>query len=118
MSPTIVLDPSHEPFLVLGAAGGPTIITAVAQVILNVVDQHMSLADAMYAPRVHDQAWPDSLEFERGGLTTSAEDSLRQMGHHLDPVGSLTNVNALMRDGRGGWVGVFEPRATGEAAGY
>ena len=118
MSPTVVLDPKGKLFMVVGAAGGPTIITGVAQVILNVIDQHMSLADAMYAPRMHDQAWPDAITFERGGFTTTAADSLQHMGHHLDPTGSLTDVNALMRDARGGWVGVYEPRATGEAAGY
>jgi gamma-glutamyltranspeptidase/glutathione hydrolase len=118
MSPTIVLDPQGKLFMVVGAAGGPTIITGVAQVILNVIDHRMSLADAMFAPRVHDQAWPDSLTYERGGLTTTAMDSLERMGHRLRPIGGLTNVNAVMRNGASGWVGVYEPRSTGEAAGY
>lgn len=118
MSPTIVLDPQGKLFMVVGAAGGPTIITGVTQVILNVIDQHMSLADAMYAPRMHDQAWPDSITYERGGFTQTAIDSLERMGHHLHAVSALTNVNALMRDGQGGWAGVVEPRSTGEAAGY
>ena len=48
--------------------GGPTIITGTSQVILNVVDQHMSLADAMRAPRLHHQALPDTLRYETGGL--------------------------------------------------
>ncbi|MDQ6635967.1 MAG: gamma-glutamyltransferase family protein, partial [Gemmatimonadota bacterium] len=100
-----------------GAAGGPTIITGVAQVILNVIDHHMSLPDAMAAPRIHHQAWPDSIRYERGGLTAAVADSLRRMGHGLWQTGSLTNVNGIMKVSRG-YVGVFEPRASGGAVGY
>ena len=117
MSPTIVLDPSGQVLLVAGAAGGPTIISGTTQVILNVLDHRMSLADAMRAPRLHHQALPDSLTYERGGLSTTATDSLRAMGHALRPVGSLVNVNAVMRV-RGGWEGVSEPRSVGAALGY
>lgn len=118
MSPTIVLDPNGKLMMVVGAAGGPTIITGVTQVILNVIDQHMSLPDAMFAPRVHDQAWPDVLTYETGGLSQSAMDSLTAMGHKLRATNALTNVNALMRGPDGRWVGVYEPRATGAAVGY
>ena len=118
MSPTIVLDRNGRLMLVLGGAGGPTIITGVTQVILNVIDQHMSLPDAMFAPRVHDQAWPDQLEYEAGGLSQSAMDSLTAMGHKLRATSALTNVNAVMRGPDGRWVGVYEPRATGAAVGY
>lgn len=118
MSPTIVLDRDGKLLLVVGAAGGPTIITGVTQVILNVIDQHMSLADAMYAPRMHHQALPDSLTYEAGGLTQSASDSLVAMGYALRKIGGLTNVNAVMRAPGGNLVGVFEPRSTGGAVGY
>ena len=117
MSPTIVLDPAGQLLLVVGAAGGPTIITGTSQVILNVVDHRMSLADAMRAPRVHHQALPDSLTYEEGGLSPAAMDSLRAMGHALRPVRALVNVNAVMRV-KGGYEGVSEPRASGGAAGY
>ncbi|MEP6690912.1 MAG: gamma-glutamyltransferase [Gemmatimonadaceae bacterium] len=118
MSPTIVLDPSGTLLLVVGAAGGPTIITGVTQVVLNVIDHHMNLADAMYAPRVHHQAWPDSLTYEANGLSHAAMDSLEAMGHHLKKISGLTNVNAVMRAPGGGWVGVYEPRSSGGAIGY
>ncbi|MDQ2890808.1 MAG: gamma-glutamyltransferase [Gemmatimonadota bacterium] len=118
MSPTIVLDPSGRLMMVVGAAGGPTIITGVAQVILNVIDQHMSLPDAMFAPRMHEQAWPDEITYEAGGISRSAMDSLSAMGHKLSATTALTNVNALMRAPDGKWVGVYEPRSTGAAVGY
>ncbi|MEO8945389.1 MAG: gamma-glutamyltransferase [Gemmatimonadaceae bacterium] len=118
MAPTIVLDRSGRLMMVVGAAGGPTIITGVIQVILNVIDQHMSLPDAMFAPRIHDQAWPDELTYEAGGLSQRAMDSLTAMGYKLNAVRSLTDVNALLRRADGRWVGVYEPRSTGGAVGY
>jgi gamma-glutamyltranspeptidase/glutathione hydrolase len=117
MSPTIVLGPDGRALMVVGAAGGPTIITSVTEVILDVIDQHMSLADAMYAPRIHHQAWPDSLTYERGGLSQPTIDSLTAMGHRLRSIGSLANANAILRSARG-WEGVVEPRSTGGAVGY
>lgn len=117
MSPTIVLDPAGQVLLVAGAAGGPTIITGTTQVILNVIQNRMNLADAMRAPRVHHQALPDSLTFENGGLSPAVADSLRAMGHALRPIRALVNVNAIMRV-KGGWEGVPEPRRSGKASGF
>jgi gamma-glutamyltranspeptidase/glutathione hydrolase len=117
MSPTIVLDPSGNVLLVVGAAGGPTIISGTMQVILNVVEHRMSLADAMRAPRMHHQAWPDSIRYEAAGFPPAVADSLRRMGHGLYDTRSLTNVNAIMRV-RGGWHGVSEPRGVGAAIGF
>jgi gamma-glutamyltranspeptidase/glutathione hydrolase len=117
MSPTIVLDPRGHLFLVAGAAGGPRIITATTQLILDVIDNRMTLADAMQAPRVHHQAWPDSLLYERGGLTPAAMSALQSMGHRLAPTGAIANANALMRV-QGGYEGMSEPRASGGAVGY
>jgi gamma-glutamyltranspeptidase/glutathione hydrolase len=117
MAPTIVLDTAGRVLLVVGAAGGPTIITSVAQVILNVVDHGMSLADAMRAPRLHHQALPDAIRYEEGGLAAAVEDSLRAMGYTLQPVRSIANVNAVMRV-PGGWEGAVEPRRGGHPLGY
>jgi gamma-glutamyltranspeptidase / glutathione hydrolase len=83
MSPTIVPDPSGEVLLVVGGAGGPMILTGTLQMILNVIDHRMSWSNAMHAPRLHHQAWPDSLMYETGALHGSARDSLVAMGHAL-----------------------------------
>ncbi|WP_043581044.1 gamma-glutamyltransferase [Gemmatimonas phototrophica] len=117
MSPTIVLDPQNQVLLVVGAAGGPTIITGTNQVILNVIEHRMSLGDAMRAPRVHHQALPDSLTFEAGGIRPAVLDSLRGFGHGMRELRSLVNVNAIMRV-KGGWEGLPEPRRSGGAVGY
>jgi gamma-glutamyltranspeptidase/glutathione hydrolase len=112
MSPTVVLDPQGKLLLVVGAAGGPRIITATSQVILNVIQNHMTLADAMRAPRLHHQALPDTIRFETNGLTPAVVDSLKAMGWGIAPVGGGANVNAIMR-AQGGWVAVTEPRDRG-----
>jgi gamma-glutamyltranspeptidase/glutathione hydrolase len=112
MSPTIVTDRSGSLLLVVGAAGGPRIITATSQVILNVIQNHMTLADAMRAPRLHHQALPDTIRFETAGLTPAVVDSLRAMGWAVEAVRASANVNAIMRS-TGGWVAVTEPRDRG-----
>ena len=117
MSPTIVLDPAGDLLLVVGARGGPRIITATSQIILNVIDHRMSLADAMSAPRIHHQALPDSLRFERRGLTQGTVDSLTAMGYGMSPSGGVGTAHGVMRV-KGGWEGFVDPRSTGLAAGY
>ena len=117
MSPTIVLDPAGQLLLVIGGRGGPRIITATSQVILNVIDHRMTLADAMSAPRIHHQALPDSVRFERRGLWPATLDTLVSMGYGLSPVGGIAQTHGVMRV-PGGWEGFVDPRASGGAAGY
>jgi gamma-glutamyltranspeptidase/glutathione hydrolase len=116
MSPTIVLDPQGKLLLVTGAAGGPTIITTTMQVILDVIEFHMSLSDAMHAPRLHHQGLPDRLDYEPNGLTVAVQDSLKAMGHALG-TRQLATANSIMRVGNG-LEGVGEPRSGGVAVGY
>jgi gamma-glutamyltranspeptidase/glutathione hydrolase len=117
MSPTIVLDRRGKLLLVAGSRGGPRIITSTTQVILNVLDYRMSLADAMSAPRLHHQALPDTLRIEPRGITPAVNDSLHAMGYQTYFGGGIGLVNALMRV-RGGYEGVTDPRGSGGAAGF
>ena len=117
MSPTIVLDPAGDVLLVLGSRGGPRIITSTSQVILNVLDHRMTLADAMSAPRAHHQAQPDTLRYERDGLTPNVMTALAGMGHRLATYPSPGLVIAIMRV-RDGWEGMIDPRSTGKAQGH
>src|SRR5258708_7160009 len=79
-----VLDREGQLLLVVGTPGGPTIITTVAQVILDVLDQGMTLSDAVAAPRIHHQALPDVIRYERGGLSDGTVAALRGMGHKVE----------------------------------
>jgi len=117
MSPTIVTDPSGAPFLVLGGRGGSRIISSTAQVIIDAIDYHMSLADAMAAPRLHHQGLPDSLRVDPGGFEPATLDSLRAMGYGIARGGASGTCTAIMRTSAG-WAGVVDPRTTGGASGY
>jgi gamma-glutamyltranspeptidase/glutathione hydrolase len=117
MSPTIVLDKDGSVLLVVGAAGGPRIITTTTQIILNVIEHNMSLADAMRAPRIHHQSLPDAINYEDGAFSPAVLDSLKAFGHTLTRSGGLANANGIMRV-NGGWIGVREPRGAGRAVGY
>jgi gamma-glutamyltranspeptidase / glutathione hydrolase len=117
MSPTIVLDRDGSLLLVVGSRGGPRIITSTSQVILNVLDQHMVLSDAVSAPRIHHQALPDTLSYERGGLTPAVVDSLKAMGYGVAPSGGVGLINAIMKV-RGGFEGMSDPRSSGRPVGY
>jgi gamma-glutamyltranspeptidase/glutathione hydrolase len=118
MSPTIVLDPKGNLLLVTGARGGPRIISATSQIILNVIDHRMSLADAMSAPRLHHQALPDSIRLEAGGFGPAVIARLRAMGHYVYELNSgIASASSVMRV-NGGYEGLGDPRSHGGAAGF
>jgi gamma-glutamyltranspeptidase/glutathione hydrolase len=118
MSPTIVLDPKGNLLLVTGARGGPRIISATTQLILNVIDHRMSLADAMSAPRLHHQALPDSIRLEGGGFDPAVIARLRAMGHYVYELSSgIASAASVMRV-KGGYEGMDDPRSRGGAAGF
>ena len=117
MTPTIVVAPDGTPLLATGGAGGSRISTVVTQVVLHVLAQRMSMPDAMTFPRIHHQAWPDTLRVETNGFSRAVLDSLRAMGHSVATVDSQVNVMSMMRV-KGKWQGVPEPRREGGAVGH
>src|SRR6266700_4977313 len=118
MTPSIVLDSAGNLQMVVGTPGGPTIITSVAQVILNVLDQNMSLSDAVAAPRIHHQALPDQTYYEHGGLSDATVRALEAMGHKMEERRGRSGIIAAIQKTAGGWVGVADPRYAGGALGY
>ena len=117
MTPSIVLDPKDQLYLVVGTPGGPRIITMVYHVISNVIDHGMSLPDAVAAPRMHHQALPDVVRLERGGFTPATIADLRARGHVVEEGGYSGDVEAIIRTGDG-WEGVSDPRYGGGGAAY
>jgi gamma-glutamyltranspeptidase / glutathione hydrolase len=117
MVPTIVLK-DGKPFLVLGAPGGSFIITAVLQVMLNVIDFGMNIQDAIDFPRIHHQWKPDSLGLERG-ISPDTIALLKKAGYPIEeakPV-VIARVEAILLSD--GWLqGGHDERGTGKAAGY
>ena len=113
MSPTIVLD-GRRPELVVGGSGGPTIISAVFQVVLGVTAGELSLRDAVEAPRIHDQALP-VLAVE-AGIDPATRAVLERIGHRLTVIPAIGAVSAvgLARDGTA--VAAGDPRKDAGAA--
>lgn len=116
MSPTIVLSSEGNPFLSVGAAGGPTIITQTVLAIVGVVDLGMSLGEALAQPRFHNQWFPETLRMEKRMPTEIAE-QLEARGHKIQPVGGIGVSQAVGRDGDE-LVGAHDPRVSGKAAGW
>ena len=116
MAPTIVLDGAGRLSMVLGAPGGASIITTVFQVISNVLDHRMSLAEAVVAPRVHHQHLPDRIDAEPSGLPQDVAAALRTMGHDVEertePWG---DVQAIRVEQDGTLEGVADARRGGTA---
>jgi gamma-glutamyltranspeptidase/glutathione hydrolase len=113
MTPTIVLK-DGKPVLVTGSPGGSRIISAVMQVIINVLDYHMDVAAAVAAPRVHHQWLPDEVRAEYG-FSDDTLAALRAKGHRvIQPLG-LTSANSIAVTDKG-LLGAPDPRSRGAAA--
>lgn len=118
MTPTIV-EKDGALFMVLGTPGGSTIITAVAQTLLNVTAYGMSLADAVHAPRFHHQWLPDAILHEPDAMDTTTRKQLEAMGHTLQEVKSMSVVKALKVEADGGISAAADWRnADDDVAGY
>jgi gamma-glutamyltranspeptidase/glutathione hydrolase len=93
MSPTIVLK-DGKPFIVTGSPGGSRIITAVLQVILNVIDRKLPIAEAVAAPRIHNQWMPDEVVVERG-FSPELVRALQARGHDVREDIPRTSANSI-----------------------
>jgi gamma-glutamyltranspeptidase / glutathione hydrolase len=94
MSPTIILQ-GDRPELILGAAGGPRIISATLQTIINVLDFHMPVKEAVEAPRIHHQWIPEEINAE-AKLAPETKKSLERRGHTVKERTSLGVVQAIL----------------------
>ena len=113
MSPTIVLK-DGKPVLVTGTPGGSRIISAVLQVVVDVLDYNMDVAAAVAAPRVHHQWMPDEVRVERG-FSDEVLAELRAKGHKvIEPLGQ-TSANSITVTPNG-LLGAPDPRTRGAAA--
>lgn len=103
MTPTLV-ERDGKLWMSVGTPGGSTIITAVAQTILNVYEFGLSMQQSVDAPRFHHQWLPDLLVFEPEGFPESLKDSLRARGYILNEdytpiIGKVDGIRVLP-DGR------------------
>lgn len=103
MTPTIV-EKDDKLWLVVGSPGGSTIITAVAQTILNTYEFDMSMQEAVNAPRFHHQWLPDFIVFEPNGFSTDIKTELKSKGYFINedrtPILGKVDAIRVLPDGR------------------
>jgi gamma-glutamyltranspeptidase/glutathione hydrolase len=116
MSPTVV-QKDGKPVLVIGAAGGPTIITQVLLGIIGVIDFEKTPAQALAAPRFHHQWRPDAVRIE-SSVPEAIRAELERRGHKLNVVPAMGVTQAISRAADGSFTGAADPRVAGSAAGF
>jgi gamma-glutamyltranspeptidase/glutathione hydrolase len=116
MTPTIVLQ-DGKPLLVTGSPGGSRIITAVLQIVTNVIDFQMPIADAVTAPRLHQQWQPEETLVEPG-FDPAVLAALKARGHTITLTRPATAANSIEVTADG-YVGAADTRTRGAlAAGF
>tara|TARA_X000000950_G_scaffold119374_1_gene149618 strand:- start:4534 stop:6204 length:1671 start_codon:yes stop_codon:yes gene_type:complete len=96
MTPTI-LEKNGQLFMVVGTPGGSTIITAVFQTILNVIEFEMSIEESVNASRFHHQWYPDEIKLEKViSKDSSLIRDLKFLNHRLNFVNSMNRVDAIL----------------------
>lgn len=115
MTPTIIVKDGKAVFA-LGAAGGPKIITATTQVLLNLVDRKRTPTAAVQAPRLHHQWLPNVLDLEPR-LYRDLRDPLTAFGHKIQERNGNAVTQAVSRSPDGLQAG-SDPRKGGRPAGW
>jgi gamma-glutamyltranspeptidase / glutathione hydrolase len=113
MTPTIVLR-NGRPVLITGSPGGSRIITVVLQIVLNVIDHRMSVAQAVHAPRIHHQWVPDEVVVE-ASLPSATVKALEARGHQISRRPLTTSANSIAMTPKGP-VGAADSRTRGALA--
>lgn len=115
MAPTVLISPDGTERIVVGASGGPFIITATLQVILNLVDFGLDPSEAVAAPRIHHQ-WQPQLVFVEKELGSDTRALLEARGHVLKQLDPFSSVQVI-RWTQGQAEGASDPRKGGWPAG-
>jgi gamma-glutamyltranspeptidase / glutathione hydrolase len=116
MAPTVVLK-DGKPFLITGSPGGSRIISAVLQVVVNVIDRGMDIGAAVSAPRLHHQWMPDFV-YAEPGFPDDVVAALAARGDTVMVRKMTTSANSIAVT-PSGFAGAADPRTRGAlAAGY
>lgn len=120
MTPTIVLRKDGTLWFALGARGGPRIITAVLQTVINMIDHDMNIQQAMDAPRIHHQWFPDEILSEPFGMSPDTRNILEKLGHKFtEKTGYVASATGIaIEENTGVRLGAIDARSDGEAIGY
>jgi gamma-glutamyltranspeptidase/glutathione hydrolase len=112
MSPTVVLDPAGQPVLVVGASGGPRIITGTLEVLLAVLEGGHSAQEAVALPRYHHQWLPPRVRVD-DDLPQATVQALERCGHEVGGPAPAAAVQVVRRLPSGRLEGASDPRKGG-----
>lgn len=115
MSPTILISPDGSERIIVGASGGPLIISSTLQVILNIIDFGLAPAQANSRGRIHHQWVPEKL-FVDDEIPNDVRATLEQMGHTLSSMPLNASVQVIHCTGNTCAAG-SDPRKGGVPAG-
>ena len=110
--PTIVMK-DGKPWIVTGTPGGSTIITSVVQVLVNVIDHGMNIAEATHQPRIYQGA-SDTLRVEPN-FNPDTVAALKAMGHPITSDETMGSEQSIMIE-KGLFLGAADPRRPGALA--
>lgn len=99
MTPTIIAE-SGKPLFTAGSPGGKTIINTTLQIILNVLDHKMNIAESIEAGRIHHQWLPDETRIERGALSVDTLQLYKSLGHKVSERSSQGAAMSVYHDRR------------------
>ncbi len=117
-TPTI-LAKDGKVVLVTGSPGSRTIINTVLGIVVSVIDYDMPIGEAVNAPRLHHQWFPDEVRLEKMSEHVSAVAGLRKLGHRVVNTPSQGDAHSIWVNPKtGGYVGAADKRLSGFAAGY
>lgn len=115
MAPTLVFR-DDKPWIAVGAPGGSTIATTIAQIILNVVDEGMDVQQAVAASRLHAQHRPEVVRFEAYGVEDATRSALERLGHDVQLTSfQWGNASVIVVGEDGVNQGSADPRGEGAA---
>ena len=108
MTPTIVLDEDGKVLLVTGTPGGGRIINVILQVLVNVIDYQMNIAEATHQARIH-QGWLNQKLGIETGMNPEVISQLKRMGHEIDMQQTMGSSQSIMWK-EGVFYGSADPR--------
>ncbi len=117
MTPTVVSRDGRV-VLVTGSPGSRAIINTVLNVVVNVIDYRMDMRQAVDAPRMHHQWFPDTLHFEGVAEHEATESALRAMGHRVVGTGQGDAHTIGLHPRSGRYVGAEDRRINGKVAAF
>jgi len=97
MSPTIVAQ-NGKPVFAVGSPGGRTIINTTLQLILNIIDHDLNIAESVEAGRIHHQWLPDVTSMESKSFSPDTIKLYEAMGHELRIRGAQGSAMGVYND--------------------